>query len=245
MLVMFVAMAGVSDMGGRRELFGPIERESHEPVFHSRAESRAFGISGFVLGLVGNLDAFRFATEQLPPEIYMSSYYRRMLGACESLLLRMGYLGPDEVDARIEGRQAEPGRRRGSPLRLSIVSGLIRLLLRPTYPEWVAARVLPRLFGASRPVPWRPRFAAGDRIRVRAHQSAGHTRQPGYVTGKPGIITAHLGATALPDARAARRRAKPEHLYTVAFQGSDLWGEEAEAGTETRVDLYEPYLERA
>lgn len=244
-LVMLMPMAGVSDMGGRRELFGPIERESHEPVFHSRAESRAFGISGFVLALVGNLDAFRFATEQLPREIYMSGYYRRMLSACESLLLRMGYLGPDEVDARIEGRRAEPGRRRGSSLRLSIVSGGMRLLLRPTYPKWVAAHVLPRLFGASRLVPWRPRFAVGDRIRVRAQQSPGHTRQPGYVSGKPGIVTAHLGATVFPDARAARRRAKPQHLYTVAFEGRDLWGEEAEAGTETRVDLYEPYLEPA
>jgi nitrile hydratase len=65
------------------------------------------------------------------------------------------------------------------------------------------------------------------------------------VTGKPGIVTAHLGATLFPDARAVGRRARPQHLYTVAFDGNDLWGDAAEAGTEVRVDLYEPYLEAA
>jgi nitrile hydratase subunit beta len=239
-------MAAVSDMGGRRELFGPIVREPEEPVFHSRAEGRVFGVSAFTLALFkGNLDALRSAIEQLPREIYMSSYYRRMLGGCERLLVRAGYLGPDEVDARIEGRRAEPGRRRGSRLRLSIVSRTMRSLQRPTFPGWVAARVLPRVLGAARPVLRRPRFAVGDRVRVRPQQAAGHTRQPGYVTGKRGVIAAQLGATLFPDARAAGRRVRPQHLYTVAFEGSDLWGQDAEAGTEARVDLYEPYLEPA
>ncbi len=39
-------MAALSDMGGRREFFGPIAREPEEPVFHSAAEGRVFGISG-------------------------------------------------------------------------------------------------------------------------------------------------------------------------------------------------------
>jgi nitrile hydratase len=65
------------------------------------------------------------------------------------------------------------------------------------------------------------------------------------VTGKPGVITAHLGATLFPDAHAVGRRALPQHLYTVAFDGTELWGEGAEPGTEVRVDLYESYLEPA
>ena len=240
-------MATLSDMGGRREFFGPIVREPGEPVFHSPAEGHVFGVSGFVMVLVagGSVDVFRYAMEQLPREVYMSSYYRRMLGGCENVLVRGGYLGPDEVDARIEGRRAEPGRRSGSRLRLSIVSRVMRWIQRPTFPSWVSAHLLPHLVGASRPALRRARFAVGDRIRVQAQQAQGHTRQPGYVTGKPGVITAHLGATLFPDARALGRRARPQHLYTVAFEGRDLWGEEAEAGTEARVDLYEPYLEPA
>jgi hypothetical protein len=80
---------------------------------------------------------------------------------------------------------------------------------------------------------------------VRSVQAPGHTRQPGYVTGKPGTVAARLGATLFPDAHAVGRRTRPQHLYTVAFAGADLWGDLAEAGTEVRVDLYEPYLEPA
>ncbi len=65
------------------------------------------------------------------------------------------------------------------------------------------------------------------------------------MSGKPGVVTAHHGATLFPDAHSVGRRARPQHLYTVAFEGGDLWGEAAEAGTEVRVDLYEPYLEQA
>jgi nitrile hydratase len=231
-------------MGGRREHFGPIVRERDEPVFHSRSEGRVFAISGFVLMQLGrNLDAFRHAMEQLPREVYMSSYYRRTLGGCERLLERAGYLGQDEIDARVEGRQAEPGLRHGSRVRLAVASRLMRSALRPTLPQWLCARVLPRVFGGSRPAFRRPRFAL--RIRVRGAQSPGHTRQPGYVTGKPGAIAAHLGATVFPDAHAVGRRARPEHLYTVAFDGRELWGSAAEPGTEVRVDLYEAYLEPA
>jgi nitrile hydratase len=183
--------------------------------------------------------------ERLPPDVYMSSYYRRMLGGCENLLVQAGYLGPDEVDARVDGRRAEPGRKHGSRVRLTITSGLMRWLQRPTFPRWVSAHVLPRLFGGSRPAFRRPSFGVGDRIRVRGQQGHGHTRQPGYVTGKPGVITAHLGATVFPDAHAVGRRMRPQHLYTVAFDGNDLWGEGAEAGTEVRIDLYEPYLDPA
>jgi nitrile hydratase len=175
----------------------------------------------------------------------MSGYYRRMLGGSEQLLVRAGYLAPDEVDARVEGRRAASGWRRGSPVRLAVVSRLMRLGLRRVLPRWVCAHVLPSVFGSARPAFRRQRFSVGDRVRVRAWQAPGHTRQPGYVTGKPGVIAAHLGATLFPDAHAVGRRTRPQHLYTVAFEGADLWGRKTEPGTEVCVDLYEPYLQPA
>jgi nitrile hydratase len=243
---MFAQVAALSDMGGRTEFYGPIVREEDEPVFHSPAESRVFGISGPILALFGrNVDAFRYAMEQLPREVYMAGYYRRWLGGLERMLVRAGYFGPDEVDARIGGQSAEPGRRRAPRAQIAIIGRVTRWLQRPTFPRWVSSQVLPRVFGAARPALSKPRFAVGEHIRVRAVQSSGHTRQPGYVTGKPGVVTAHHGATLFPDARSVGRRTRPVHLYTVAFDGQDLWGERAEAGTEVRIDLYEPYLEAA
>jgi nitrile hydratase len=101
------------------------------------------------------------------------------------------------------------------------------------------------VLGNSRPALRRQRFSVGDRIRVRDTRASGHTRQPGYVTRKPGVVVAHLGATLFPDAHAVGRRARPQHLYTVAFGADDLWEGAAEPNTEVRVDLYESYLEPA
>jgi nitrile hydratase subunit beta len=231
-------------MGGRSEFFGPVVQEADEPVFHERWEGRVFGMSVFLMPLLGrNVDAFRFALERLPREVYLSGYYRRWLAGLERRLTETGYLRRGEVDARLTGRPAEASGRRGSPVRREVTSRALRLVLRPRLPPWLAGRVLPRMLGTARKAPERQRFSVGDRVRVRDIRAPGHTRQPGYVCGKPGIVVAHLGCTVFPDAHAVGRRTPPQHLYTVAFEAADLWGDAAEPGTETRVDLYEPYLE--
>lgn len=240
---MVAPVTAPSDMGGRTEFFGQVERESDEPTFHAPWEGRVFGLSFFIEPLFGgNVDKLRFAMEQLPADVYLSSYYGRWLGAFESMLAKAGYLAPGEVDARVAGRPGPEGSRGVSDLRLSATTRALRTLLRPSLSAWFAGRVLPRLLGTARPALRRRQFTTGDRVRVRDTRATPYTRQPGYVTGKPGVVVAHLGATALPDAVVVGRRALPEHLYTVAFQGEDLWGDDAEPGTEVRVDLYESYL---
>jgi nitrile hydratase len=236
-------MAAPSDMGGQTEFFGPVTRESEEPVFHERWEGRVFGFSNFLMPLLGrNVDILRFGMEQLPREVYLSSYYRRWLGGFETLLEQAGHLAPGEVDARIAGRST-PAPRRISRMRLKVTSRAVTSVLHSTLPRWYAGQVVPRLLGTSRPALRRARFTPGDHVRVRGSRAEPYTRQPGYVTGKPGVIVAHLGATVFPDAKATGRHALPQHLYTVAFQAADLWGAAAESGTEVRVDLYESYLE--
>lgn len=233
-------------MGGQTEHFGPVVREPDEPVFHERWEGRVFGMqiyAGMLLG--GNIDAARFAMEQLPRDVYLSSYYRRWLEGLERQLVSAGYLGPGEIEARLKSRPVQPARRRISRVRAAVASIVLRSILRPRLPRWLCAHLLPRVIGTSRPTVRRRRFSVGDRIRVRGDRASGHTRQPGYVTGRPGVVTAHHGATLFPDAHAVGRRARPQHLYTVAFEGSDLWGDSAEPGTEVRVDLFEAYLEPA
>ena len=242
---MVAPVTAPSDMGGRPEFFGPVVRESDEPTFHEPWEGRVFGFSFFLQPLFGgNVDKLRFAMERLPADVYLSSYYRRWLGAFESMLEKAGYLAPGEVDARIAGQRGPTGARHVSTLRLSATSRAVRSLLRPRLPGWFAGRALPLLLGTARPTVAGRRFATGDRVRVRDVRATPYTRQPGYVTGKPGVVVAHLGATVLPDAVTVGRRALPQHLYTVAFQAADLWGDAAEPHAEVRVDLYESYLAR-
>lgn len=233
-------------MGGRTEFFGPVVREPNEPVFHSRWEGRVFGMALIVLTLLGrNVDAFRFAMERLPREVYLSGYYRRWLAATEDNLVRAGYLVPGEVDARAAGHPPPSGSRRPSRIRRAATSRTTSFLARPRFPRWFAAHALPRLVGATRPALRRPRFKIGDRVRVGNRRTTGHSRRPGYVAGKPAVVVAHHGSTIFPDAHAVGRVARPQHLYTVAFQAGDLWGEGADPAAEVRVDLYESYLEPA
>ncbi len=238
------AVAAMHDMGGRTEFFGPVVEEADEPVFHEPWEGRVFGLSMFLMPLLGrNVDAFRFAQERLPRDVYLSGYYRRWLAGLEYQLVEVGFLGPDEVDARLTGRTAQPGPRCISPVRRAATSRVLRFFLRPQLPCWVAGRVIPLALGNARIPLGRQRFSVGDRVRVRGTRAPGHTRQPAYVTGKPGVVVAHLGTNVFPDTHAVGRRGRPQHLYTVAFEAADLWGDRAEPGTEMRVDLYEPYLE--
>jgi nitrile hydratase len=232
-------------MGGRPEFFGTIDVEADEPVFHEPWERRVFGLSLFVGAALGppNVDAARLAMEQLTPEVYHASYYHRWLGGLELKLIRDGFLAERELDAKVEGREAASATRRGARARRAVATRLLRPMMRPTLPRWLNAHVLPRMFGNARPTIRRPRFAVGDRVRVRAEQAAGHTRQPGYVTGRPGIITARQAPALLADAHAVGRREPAQHLYTVEFAGRDLWGDAAEPHTEVRIDLFESYLE--
>ena len=130
-------MPAWTDIGGRAEYFGPIEHTPREPAFHERWEARVFGIDLFVQSLLGpNVDAARYAIEQLPRDVYMSSYYRRWLGGLERELVGRGLLGSGEVDARVAAAAAAPGGKRVSRLRLAATSRVLRLMLRPRFPRW-------------------------------------------------------------------------------------------------------------
>jgi nitrile hydratase beta subunit len=242
-------MAALNDMGGRTEFFGPVPYDPGEPYFHADWERRVFGNTFFAQSLLNpggpNIDAARWAMEQLPREQYLAPYYWRWLGGLERQLEQKGWLRPGEVEARVEGRPGEPGRRRAPKARTAIIARTLRALIRPTLPRWICAQVLPRLIGGGRPSLRRPLFRVGEPVRVRSEQASGHTRQPGYVTGKSGRIVAHHGAARFADAHAVGRRSRPQHTYTVGFEGRELWGDAAEPGTEVLVELFEPYLEPA
>jgi nitrile hydratase len=237
------------DMGGRSEFFGPVAHDPDEPFFHADWERRVFGNTIFALTVIDptgpNVDATRWAMEQLPRADYLAPYYWRWLGGLERRLEQKGWLRPGEVQARVDGKAGTPARRRVSKARTAIVATMLRAVSRPTLPRWVCANVLPRVVGGGRAALRRPAFDVGAAVRVRSGRAAGHTRQPGYVTGKHGRIVAHHGAATFADTHAAGRRGRPQHTYTVAFDGRELWGAQAEPGTEVLVELFEPYLEAA
>jgi len=74
---------------------------------------------------------------------------------------------------------------------------------------------------------------------------AGHTRLPRYVRGHEGVVEAVRDGFVLPDSNAHGKGENPEWVYTVVFQGRDLWGEGADPTLSVSVDAWENYLEPA
>jgi nitrile hydratase len=102
---------------------------------------------------------------------------------------------------------------------------------------------------ADRPSTQAPRFAVGQRVRALNLNPQGHTRLPRYVRGHVGTVVLHHGSHVLPD-KHVNQMLPPfdgtaEHLYTVVFDGTELWGPQAEAGHQVSVDAWESYLEPA
>jgi nitrile hydratase subunit beta len=221
-------MDGIHDLGGKQG-FGAVLREADEPVFHDRWEERVFAmVVAGAGGALKNSDQFRHAIERIDPAAYLThGYYGRWLGGLETLLREAGVVDESALRAavaRIGGDPDAPGAAR--PARV------------PDRVDYVPAGP-----GSQREIAAPPRFSCGDRVRTLAWPVAGHTRLPAYARSRCGSIAAWHGAWVYPDSNAHGRGEHPEHLYTVTFDGVELWGPGAEPGSSVSLDLFESYLE--
>jgi nitrile hydratase len=87
------------------------------------------------------------------------------------------------------------------------------------------------------------KFKAGDRVRARNIHPATHTRLPRYVRGHIGVVERDHGCHVFPDSAATEAGENPQWLYTVVFDGAELWGAEADPTVKISIDAFEPYLE--
>ena len=221
-------MDGIHDLGGKHG-FGTVEVEADEPVFHDRWEAAVFAISraGSVAGAWNNSDRFRHGIERIDPVAYLShGYYGRWLGGIENLMVEAGLITQTEISERA--------------LELGASASAL-IAARPSNNPDPLAPVESRQT-ARRTGTGVPRYAVGDAIITSTQVKPGHTRLPAYARGKRGTVVALLGSWVYPDTNAHGQGEQPQHLYTVAFDGQTLWGEDADPMVEVRLDLFEPYL---
>jgi nitrile hydratase len=222
-------MNGAHDMGGQHG-FGPVQLEENEPLFHAPWERRALGLT-LAMGATGqwNIDQSRSARESLPPAVYLgSSYYRIWILGLERLMLQRGLVTDEELTS---GRLTHPARPVARVLQADAVDAAL-------------ARGTPTERQTTAPA----RFAVGDRVRALNRHPAGHTRLPRYVRGQIGAVALVHGAHVFADRHAASAPGQPfaeapQWLYTVAFDGEALWGDDAEPDSRVSVDAWESYLE--
>jgi nitrile hydratase len=175
-----------------------------------------------------NIDLARSARESLPPLDYLQGpYYAIWIKALQKLLTERGLITPQELE---QGQALTPP-----------VAGV--RVLKAAEVDAALAKGSP----ADRPSQAAPRFAVGQRVRALNLNPQGHTRLPRYVRGHVGTVVLHHGSHVLPDQH-VKHMLPPfdgtaEHLYAVVFEGTELWGPQAEAGSQVCVDAWESYLE--
>jgi nitrile hydratase beta subunit len=218
-------MEGGQDMGGV-PWSGPVQPEPNEPMFHAEWERRAFALT-LAMGMPGgwNIDMSRFARENRPPDEYLGmSYYQIWLAGLERLMLERGLVAPDEIEA-------------GKPLHPA------KPVAKPLTPDGVAA-MLHRGGPTEREAKSPALFAIGDRVRTKMIHPATHTRLPRYARGHVGTIEMLHGVHVFPDSNSLGQE-NPQWLYTVSFDGRELWGADGDASVKTSVDAWESYLDPA
>lgn len=217
-------MDGAHDLGGAHG-FGPIEWDPNEPAFHDTWERRCFAIT-LAMGATGtwNLDMSRFAREQVDPGKYLTtSYYEHWLFGLERLLAEHGLVSANE---QATGKTAPPVKPVNRILRSTDV-----------------AKVLASGAPVEREIDAKPLYAVGEQVRVRTQHPKTHTRAPRYLRTHIGHIDRCHGAHIFPDAHAVGLGEAPQHLYSVKFSASELWGKDAEPNQSVYADLWESYLE--
>ena len=217
-------MEGAQDMGGVGG-FGPVQPEPNEPVFHAEWERRAFALT-LAMAMPGgwNIDMARFAREDRPHQDYLGkSYYQIWLAGLERLMQQRDLASADEIEAGHARHPAKPVARTLS------AEGVAAMLHRGGPTERAAGRP-----GS---------FAVGDLVRAKTLSPPTHTRLPRYVRGHVGVVERVHGAHVFPDSNAHGAGENPQWLYTVAFAGGELWGDDAEPSLKISIDAFEPYLE--
>ena len=219
-------MDGAHDMGGAKG-FGPVLPEPNEPVFHDEWERRAFALTVAMSRPGGwNIDMSRFARENRPPEDYLSkSYFQIWLAGLETLMVERGLVSREEIEA-----------------------GKVLLPPKPDVPTLAPADVVPtiRRGASTERAPKSPAmFAVGDTVRMKQIHPQTHTRLPQYVRGHLGTIELNHGCHVFPDTNSLGKGEDPQWLYTVRFDGPELWGAGTDPTLSVSVDAWESYLERA
>jgi nitrile hydratase len=215
---------GGQDLGGVHG-FGPVKPEPNEPVFHDEWEKRVFALT-LAMGMPGgwNIDMSRFARENRPPVEYLAmSYYQIWLAGLEVLLTERGLVTEKEIGA---GHALAPPK----PVTRILSPGDV-------------AQVLYRGGPTERQTNTSAAFKAGDKVRAKNINPLTHTRLPRYVRGHIGVIERVVGCHVFPDSNARGAGEDPQWLYTVRFDGRELWGADGDASVKVSVDAWEPYLE--
>ncbi len=215
-------MDGIHDLGGKLG-YGPVDVNEPEEPFHADYEGREWGMARTARVANIPIDWWRHTRELIDPEDYLNrSYFDSWAQTDLAAMIDAGIFTFAELKSGISETR---------PL------GQI---------ETVDYKAVLKHNGAmaskfEHPVEAPAKYAVGQSVITNAIGHEGHTRLPEYARAKVGIILSHHGGHHFPD-DCAKGIEAAQHLYTVSFKATELWGEDANVHDSVSLDLWESYL---
>ena len=230
---------------GGLEGLGPVTFEKR--VFVEPWEKRIFGIHVAMMALSSQLPLpatpskfnsvwtwadLRKGAESLNPFDYFKyRYYEKWLGGISGYFVEKGYVTEAELAARTEqilANPAMPSAKGGDP---AIDKRIVTYLVEGDSPKRDTAVT--------------PRFSKGDKVLVKNVPTVEHTRLPGYLRNRTGIVdTVYPGNYTYLTSTGPDGVGPAMPVYCVLFDAEDLWKGNTEKNVEIYADLYEAYLDK-
>jgi nitrile hydratase len=218
-------------LGGLENL-GPVTVEKR--VFVEPWEEQLFGVHATMMGTgIWAWPDLRVLAESMNPLDYFKyRYYIKWLGGMCKFLVSKNYISEKELDELTEyflknPDAALPGK--GNP---DITEKVVEYLYTGANPY--------------RDVVVNPIFKAGDTVRVKDVPPAAHTRLPGYLRTKIGVVdTVYKGGYLYADNVPTDGVSTTQPVYLVKFKTRDIWSDIPDKGDVIYNDCFEVYLEAA
>jgi nitrile hydratase len=215
-------MHGIHDLGGKLG-YGPVDVNEPEVPFHADYEGRSWAISRTARAPSITIDWWRYVRELINTDDYLNrSYFDSWAQTNIASMIDTGLFSLEEFE---------------SSIAQTVSADVIEV---QSY-EDVLEQNKNMAYRFDHPVDTAPKFALGQSVVTNKVGHRGHTRLPEYARGKTGVIHSYRDAHIFPD-ESAKGNEYAEHLYTVLFKATELWGDSANPNDVVTLDLWESYL---
>lgn len=229
------------NLGGVENL-GPIDFEKQ--VFVQPWEERIFGIHVAMMGLSNHLpvdsvptkfksewtwaDLRKGAEAMHPFEYFKFRYYEKWLGGISSFFVSQGYISQDELDSTTQKYLASELDGLPSGGEPAIDEQIIRYLQVGDSPL--------------RKGNFKPKFKKGDTVTIKDLPPTDHTRLPGYLRNKTGVVDTVYDGAYTYFCKTSDGLGEPMPVYCIKFDPKDIWDGMSEDNAFVYADIFETYI---
>lgn len=227
---------------GGIEALGPVDFEKR--VFVQPWETRIFGIHVAMMGLSNHLpvdsvptkfdsewtwaDLRKGAEAMHPFEYFKFRYYEKWLGGISGFFVSQGYVSEAELEEKTKEYLGAPEAPLPGGGDTAIDAQIIKYLRVGDSPK--------------RDIDAEPKFSVGDEVVVKDQAPTDHTRLPGYLRNKRGVIDTVYDGAYTYFCKTSDGLGEPMPVYCVRFDPADIWGEMCEQGSVIYADIFETYI---